>query len=320
MNDSHPDPTSPFQDSPPFADADEALGRRFLAWLRAARDEAAQVEADAQRDASTTEGGDRRLEHDHFGHDHAAGEATCEHEAVGLYRLVEEFTALRQEIKLQAKGARGLEDQVGGLLPRLDRQVESYDELQRRVAGTLDAATRAISQAAQAGAAAGVGSAQLQALALAVADLDDALDRGRRQMTRAADELLGDPLPGVAAAIDEAYARQSAFARWAGRKFFAQVKEALSGEHAARRRQLVDALLDGYTLIQQRLARLMAKEEIVRIVVLGQPVDPEQMVVVEAVAADGAARPGEVVEEVRRGYLWRGKLLRYAEVKAARIG
>jgi molecular chaperone GrpE len=41
------------------------------------------------------------------------------------------------------------------------------------------------------------------------------------------------------------------------------------------------------------------------------------MEVLEAVPANG--RPaGEVVEEVRRGYRWRGQVFRYAQVRVAK--
>jgi molecular chaperone GrpE len=41
------------------------------------------------------------------------------------------------------------------------------------------------------------------------------------------------------------------------------------------------------------------------------------MEVVEAVSETG--RPaGEVIEELRRGYLWRGRVFRYAQVRVAR--
>lgn len=93
-----------------------------------------------------------------------------------------------------------------------------------------------------------------------------------------------------------------------------------NGVGGEQRQSLHEALVDGYGLIQQRLTRLMAKEDITRLVSVGQEVDPEQMVVVEAVATDEATeqREGIVVEEIRRGYLWRGRVLRFAEVKATR--
>ena len=45
--------------------------------------------------------------------------------------------------------------------------------------------------------------------------------------------------------------------------------------------------------------------------------DPELMEVVEVVA-DAGRPPGTVVEVVRPGYLWRGKVFRFAQVKVAR--
>ena len=49
-------------------------------------------------------------------------------------------------------------------------------------------------------------------------------------------------------AIDAAFARQSALARWAGRRFYDEVRAALGGEHDSRRSQLVAALLDAVRL------------------------------------------------------------------------
>ncbi len=61
----------------------------------------------------------------------------------------------------------------------------------------------------------------------------------------------------------------------------------------------------------------MAKEGLCRMVSLGLPVDPHSMTVVEVVDGEGHA-PGTVVEEIRPGYRWNGKVVRYAEVRAAR--
>jgi len=61
----------------------------------------------------------------------------------------------------------------------------------------------------------------------------------------------------------------------------------------------------------------MEAEQVRRIDTLGQPVDPDRMTVVEVVDAPDRP-PGVVVDEVRRGYTWRGRVLRFAEVRAAR--
>ena len=64
------------------------------------------------------------------------------------------------------------------------------------------------------------------------------------------------------------------------------------------------------------LTALVAAAGVLRIRAQGQQVDPERMIVVEVALAEGP--PGQVVEEVRRGYMWQGQLLRAAEVRAIR--
>ena len=49
----------------------------------------------------------------------------------------------------------------------------------------------------------------------------------------------------------------------------------------------------------------------------GEPFDPERMEVVEVAGGTGRAA-GEVIEEVRRGYLRGDAVFRYAQVKVAR--
>ncbi len=59
----------------------------------------------------------------------------------------------------------------------------------------------------------------------------------------------------------------------------------------------------------------MQEQSIVRMECVGKPADPNSMTVIEAVNETGRL-PGTVVEEVRPGYFWKGKVLRFAEVKA----
>jgi molecular chaperone GrpE len=50
---------------------------------------------------------------------------------------------------------------------------------------------------------------------------------------------------------------------------------------------------------------------------VGEPFDPETMEVAEVVREEGRAST-EVLQEIRRGYLWRGRLFRYAQVRVAK--
>ena len=67
----------------------------------------------------------------------------------------------------------------------------------------------------------------------------------------------------------------------------------------------------------RRVDRALARHDLEPIAAEGEPFNPETMEVLEAVPANG--RPsGEVVEEVRRGYRWRGRVFRCAQVRVAK--
>ncbi len=113
---------------------EEILLNRFRQWLHDARAEAEALVSQPLSDENDDE--------------------------IGLYRLVEEFTALRHEVKLQTKGSRGLQEQAEALLPELRQAIEQFRAVEPRKA--------------QAAWIAG------KPLAEALADLDEALDRGPR--------------------------------------------------------------------------------------------------------------------------------------------
>jgi molecular chaperone GrpE len=217
-------------------------------------------------------------------------------EEFGLYRLVEEFTSLRHEVKLQTKSGRGLEEQSAALLAALREALDRLNSIEPQE-----------EQAAwQAG----------RALALALADLDEALARGRVQIERAIAALNAEPAKTLPAALDQLFAGQSWLRRRLCGGYHREVQEFLAGHGRREREQLLGALLEGYQVIQGRLARAMAAEQIQKIETVGRPVDPDQMIVVEVVDDPGTP-PGVVVDELRRGYFWNDRVLRCAEVRAA---
>jgi molecular chaperone GrpE len=99
----------------------------------------------------------------------------------------------------------------------------------------------------------------------------------------------------------------------------AELCERLRGrrEDLARLLQTLDSLLSGYQMSLQRLQRALAQAGLESIPAVGQPFDPERMEVLEATPGSGR-QPGEVLEEVRRGYLHNGRVFRYAQVRVAR--
>ena len=80
-------------------------------------------------------------------------------------------------------------------------------------------------------------------------------------------------------------------------------------------RGVFDSLLEGYGLMQSRLARVLRENDIQRMECIGNLADPHCMSVVEVVE-DDAHPPGWVLAEIRLGYYWQGKVFRFAEVKA----
>jgi molecular chaperone GrpE (heat shock protein) len=86
---------------------------------------------------------------------------------------------------------------------------------------------------------------------------------------------------------------------------------------AERLDQLIDSVVTGYRMSLQRLERALRHSGLEPIPCVGETFDPEKMEVVAAVA-DSGHPPGEVIEEVRRGYLWQGRVFRYAQVSVAK--
>jgi molecular chaperone GrpE len=213
----------------------------------------------------------------------------------GLIDLVEEFTALRQELKLQTKSTRGLQEQTEALLPPLRQAIEHI----RSVAPREE----------QAAWTAG------KPLAEGLATLGEALARCRAEIERAASTTKAELHRVLMQALDEHHLSKSWIDRRLSRRRHQQVRDLIAGATASVRQDWFESLLEGFELIQNRLRRVMQSEGIEHIECLDRHVDPERMIVVDL--ADAPDRPSHtVVEVLRQGYAWRGRILRLAEVRA----
>jgi molecular chaperone GrpE len=216
----------------------------------------------------------------------------------GIIDLIEEFTALRHEVKLQTKSSRGLSEQTESVKRALEQAIELFRSVEPKEA--------------QAAFTAG------KALALGLADLDEALDRGEREIERARRQIADLSSQSLQTALHDLHRGRS----WIGRRLLRhshnQVIEVVQRDSASRH-GLFDAFSEGFGLIRKRLRRVMAAEQVVPIPCEGRAVDPELMTVLEVVDA-ATDPPGTVTKELRRGYTWRGRVLRYAEVQAVRSG
>jgi molecular chaperone GrpE len=80
----------------------------------------------------------------------------------------------------------------------------------------------------------------------------------------------------------------------------------------------VPALLEGVRLTERELLRVLSKAGVKPVETVGRKFDPSFHEAAETVEAPKGVAGGEVVEEVRRGYLLHDRVLRPAVVKVAR--
>ncbi len=84
-----------------------------------------------------------------------------------------------------------------------------------------------------------------------------------------------------------------------------------------RERALLQAITQGQDISLRRLEQLLNHQQVTALAVLGQPLDPHTMRAAEVEQRRDIGN-GIVTEELRKGYLWQGELLRLAEVKVNR--
>jgi molecular chaperone GrpE len=199
-------------------------------------------------------------------------------------------------VKLQTKSSRGLSEQTEAVIGALKQAIEQFRSIEPKEGQAVWTAAKA--------------------LALGLADLDEALDRGDREIERARRQIAELSLQALKANLHELHRSRSWIKRRLLRPYHDQVLEIVQRD-AISRHTLFDAFSEGYGLIRKRLHRVMAAEGVQPVPCEDLPVDPELMTVLEVVDSAGHP-PGMVTKELRRGYTWRGRVLRYAEVQAAR--
>lgn len=248
-----------------------------------------------------------------------------------LYTLLAQFTALRHEVNLQTKATRGQQEQNGETLRQLAQALDALEQAQ------ADA-----EQVRQANV-----DERLRPLLKALIDLHDAVSLAGREMTRVQDTVL----PLLAHLVDALPTEEPPLElnvelppsppapglfRWfrtptpdldaLKKRLVAQLQQRRDQQHERFRKakdsmervqQLLASLATGYTMSLQRVERTLRQHGLEPIAAAGQPFDPERMEVVEAVTGSGQPS-GVVLSEVRRGYLWNGRVFRFAQVRVAK--
>jgi molecular chaperone GrpE len=217
-------------------------------------------------------------------------------EAVDLHTLLAQFTALRHEVHLQTRASRAQQEQGAEALRQLG---EAFGALQQSQLGARLGEEQARDEA-------------LRPLLKALVDVYDNLALAEREVRRA-EESTSPPRELPAAPPPPA--PPSFWARLFGPGRTNAGQQAPPA--ADRSRQVLASILTGYTMSLQRVERALRQQGLEPIAVVGQPFDPERMEVLDVIADSG--RPsGEVVGEVRRGYLWRGRVFRFAQVRVTK--
>ena len=218
--------------------------------------------------------------------------------------------ALRQEVNLQTRSARTQQEQNAETLRQLTRVQEMLSEQNDE------------SQ-----------ESALRPLLKTLIDARDALALADREVRRVRDSII-PMLDSIAAPPSKTEtpappSPASWWSRWLGRSQSvpvatesvaiadANANHAQRDAAAKRVAQLLDSLITGYTMSLQRLERSLEQVGLEPIECVGLPFDPEQMEVV-AVVTESVQPAGEVIEEVRRGYWWKDRIFRYAQVSVAK--
>jgi molecular chaperone GrpE len=264
-------------------------------------------------------------------------------ERIDLHTLLGQFTALRHEVNLQTKAVRAQQEQNAETLRQLTKALGALEDGRALPERGVHVPTS-------------VGDDQVRPLLKTLVDLADALGLARREMQRVQETVLpllaqldadGTDLsvgevPELPSRPNPAATGSSLWERWFGRPAASadalektlteqhqvltaqrhrlqklQEKQQQAGQAAARTKEFLDSVITGYTMSLQRVERALRQYELEPIPSVGEPFDPERMEVLEAVG--GSGRPaGEVLDEIRRGYLWHGRVFRYAQVRVAR--
>lgn len=216
---------------------------------------------------------------------------------LGALDIVEAFTALRQELKLQVRSGREMQQSLNDAMQRLEQRVE------QGMAPALSSSPTAPPEGRK--------------LAEAIADIDESLQRAVESLAQ--NVRIPSEKPTWVARFDQLTAKAPWLARKFAAKTFAEVHTFLVAAEQATlsSEKSPSTLIQGFELLIARVRRQMQQCEIERVDVLRLPFDAEIMNAIDVIEAP-AVPSLHVAEQLRPAYRWRGDLLRYAEVRLSK--
>ena len=214
-------------------------------------------------------------------------------ELLGAMDIVEAFTTLRHELKLQVRDGRELQKSLQDSMQRLEQRIATPPT------GTSETS-----------------ASESRKMAEAIADIEESLQRAiesivhKSAVTRSERSVLKryDELVSKAPWIAKAFA-----GRWL-EELRAGLAQSIEAEKKAEPTQ--DASHRGLELLLVRVHRLMKQFEIERVNVLHHAFDAETMNAIDMIV-DPNVRSAHVAQQLRPLYRWRNSTLRCAEVRIA---
>lgn len=243
---------------------------------------------------------------------------------LGALDIVEAFTSLRHELKLQVRSGRDLQQALDERLQHIEQRLGEQVALVSRI----DSAPPVPQASATAGGDQRL-IAETRQLAEALAEIEENLQR--------AVETLGSPLAATAqpsgplnplaellAQFDRVVGEASWMVKLLARPLLARLRGLIESEAQKPTSAIVDPARErlevsgrGLELLLQRVHRLMEGCQVVRQDVLGQAFDAETMRAIDVVSAESVPSM-HVAEQLRPLYLWQGQVLKYADVRLAK--
>lgn len=225
----------------------------------------------------------------------------------GLVDVIEAFTAMRHEWRTQSKESR----EFSGSLEATATQIV---RLEQRLAEAIAGLQETITQSAS--------DDVTRRLAETLADIDHHLSRAVEAVTNAEHAIMDGDLASSADwkhLVDQQLQQQGTLRRLFVRSFAGNLKAAIeaqaqrSADEVARK---IDSQRAGLQMLVDRVRRMLTDQGVERIDTAGQLFDAEIMHAIDTGESSNCSS-GHVAKQYSPAYRWRGRLIRYAEVRVA---
>jgi hypothetical protein len=223
----------------------------------------------------------------------------------GLVDVIEAFTAMRQEWRNQSRESR----ELGLSLVETSCGIVEIEE-------RLMAATAKIQEIAAESRCDEVS----RRLAETIAEIDQHVLWAVHALHRASSAKTPAREPNVASLRDRITIEIQSLgmiAQWCCRPLIDKLEKSISQWLQEEATRPEDSTSEGLQMLVDRIQRLMADQQIERVETVGTAFDGQSMNAVEAIHSSEHAS-GSVVEQLAPAYRWRGRLLKYAQVRIAK--